>query len=46
MKALLTQMVLNQNNGKGKEEEQPRHTRNVYFDEHFEREFLYQLHRL
>jgi len=37
MKALLTQMVLNQKKGKGKEEEEPRHRRNVDFDEHSER---------
>jgi len=37
MKALLTQMVVNQKKGKGKEEEKPRHRRNVDFDEHSER---------
>jgi len=37
MKALLIQIVLNQKKGKGKEEEEPRHKRNVDFDEHSER---------
>ena len=46
MKDLFTQMVFNQNKGKGPKEEEPRRRRNLDFDEHSERENLYQLHRL
>jgi len=39
-------MVLNQNKGMRQEEEEPRCRRNPDFDEHSERKFLYQFHRL